>query len=161
MRLHHLLRAVALPAALVLTLLGSTVAAAAEPAPATTGTAVVSGTGRLAAAGAGVVRVRGSFTITGAMNGGSLLVDGIDRTTAIRVTGWTSKTRVDGDSLLYRGVKGTFTVAGRTIRVTISSPQVRFVAYGTGAAHLRGVGVYRVNGGPSIRWPRAGAWIAL
>jgi hypothetical protein len=125
MRLRRLLRAAAIPAALALTLLGSTVAAAAEPAPATSGTAVVSGTGRLAAAGSGVARVRGTFTITGAMNGGSLLIDGIDRTTAIRVTRWTSKTRVDGDTLLYRGVKGTFTVAGRTIRVTITSPQVR------------------------------------
>ena len=161
MRLRQALRAAALPAALALTLLGSSVAAATEPTAAVTGATIVSGTGRIAAAGAGVVRVRGSFTISGAMNGGSLLVDGIDRTTAIRVTGWTSKTRVDADTLLYRGVRGTFTVAGRTIRVTISSPQVRFVAYGTGAAYLRGVGVCRIDGGSSHAWPGAGAWVAL
>jgi hypothetical protein len=106
-----------------------------------------------------VARVRGTFTITGAMSGGSLLVDGIDRTTAIRVTGWTSRTRVDIDSLLYRGVHGTFTVAGRTIRVTISSPRVRFVAYGTGAAYLRGTGTYTANGHGPFPW--AGAWVAL
>jgi hypothetical protein len=158
MRFRHVIRAAALPAALALSLLGTSVAAAAEPSTAT-GSATVVGTGRLSATGSGAAIVRGTFTITGGMRGGSLVIDGIDRTTAIRVTGWTSKVRIDKDTLAYRGVRGTFTVAGRTIRVAISSPKVHFVAYGTGAAHLRGTGTYTANGHGPFRW--ASAWVAL
>ncbi len=56
---------------------------------------------------------------------------------------------------------GTFTIAGRTIRVAITSPHVRFVAAGTGAAWLRGTGTVRVNGASARPWPAAGGWFGL
>jgi hypothetical protein len=159
MRIQHGLRALAIPAALVVGLLGASAVSAAEPSA--SGSVTVVGSGTLAAGGAGVAHVRGTFVITGSMRGGTLVIDGIDRTTAIRVTGWRAKVRIDADTLLYRHVFGSFTVAGRTIRVTITSPATRFVAAGTGAASLRGIGWYRIDGGATHRWTRHGTHFPL
>lgn len=148
-------RALVLPLVLAL-------AVAAPAAAATTGTAAaetqaaIAGTGTLAAKGAGTVRLAGSYVATGSMDGGWLKVTGVTPWTIVRVSGWTSKTRFADGSLLFRGVHGSFYIAGRTIVTTIQSPLVRFVASGHGRAQLVGTGVYYVNGHGPFRWADGG-----
>ena len=146
------------PAALVVALVGAAPAAAAEPGASTTGrTAVVAGSGTLAARGSGVARLGGSYVVVGAMDGGSIRIVGAGPLATIRVTGWTSKTRLADGTLIYRGVHGTFHVAGRTLGTTIASTAMRFIATGHGAAFLRGEGQYWVNGRGPLPWSDPGA----
>ena len=139
--------------------------AAAEPAapgPADPSRAiVVSGTGTIAAQGAGFVRLSGSYVLSGSMRGGSLKVSGVDPGTIVRVGGWTSKTGLRDGSILFRGVTGRFLIAGRTIVTTISSRALRFVASGHGRAVLIGHGTVSVHGRGPIRWPAIGRAVAF
>ena len=157
------LRGIVLPFALVLAIAGPAAAAAASFATTSSATpaTVLAGTGTLAAKGAGTVRLAGSYVAYGAMDGGWLKVTGISAWTVVRVTGWQSKTRFADGSLLFRGVHGSFYVAGRTIATTIQSPLVRFVATGHGRASLVGVGVYYVNGHGPFRLTSVGAGAAF
>ena len=151
-------RVVVIPALVILSLLGASSALAAEPSATTIGpSAVVTGRGVLAAHGAGVARLGGSYALTGSMDGGSLKIVGATRWTSIRVTGWASKTRLADGTLIFRGVHGSFAIAGRTIRTTIESPKMRFVARGHGRAFLRGEGEYWVNGVGPKPWSATGA----
>lgn len=151
-------RAVLVPAIVALSLLGASSATAAEPATSTaTRSVVVAGSGTLAARGAGVVRLAGSYVLVGAMDGGSIRIVGSSPWTTIRVTGWTSKTRLADGTLIFRGVHGSFFVAGRTIITTIESTRVRFVVTGHGRAILRGRGEYWVNGVGPKPWSTPGA----
>ena len=159
-RFSNLLRLVVLPAAIALAIAAPAAAASvsaggarASAAPA----AVVAGRGTLAANGSGYVRLAGSYVLTGSMDGGWLKVSGITPWTVVRVSGWASKTRFADGSLLFRGVHGSFYVAGRTIATTISSPHSRFVATGHGRAVLVGEGVYYVNGHGPFQWADRGA----
>jgi uncharacterized Zn-binding protein involved in type VI secretion len=146
-------RALVVPAALVVSLVGASSVAAAEPGPTTIApTAVVAGTGTLAARGSGVARLGGSYVLVGAMDGGSIRIVGAGPLATVRVTGWASKTRLADGTLIYRGVHGTFHIAGRTIRTTIASTAMRFVATGHGRAVLRGHGRYWVNGVGPFPW---------
>lgn len=149
----------ALPALLVLAIAAPAAAAMAPAsgAPTAATQVVLSGSGTLAAKGRGTVRLAGSYVATGSMDGGWLKVTGVTQWTVVRVTGWTSKTRFADGSLLFRGVHGSFYIAGRTIATTIESPLVRFVATGHGRAALVGTGVYYVNGHGPFRWSDGGA----
>ena len=149
-------RALLLPLVLVLAIVAPA-AAATTATPSADAQAAISGTGTLAAKGAGTVRLAGSYVATGAMDGGWLKVTGITPWTIVRVSGWESKTRFADGSLLFRGVHGSFYIAGRTIATTIQSPLVRFVASGHGRAYLVGTGVYYVNGHGPFRWADGGA----
>ena len=149
-------RALILP--LVLALVIAAPAAAATTSPTTAaGQAAISGTGTLAAKGAGYVRLAGSYVATGSMDGGWLKVTGVTAWTVVRVTGWQSKTCFADGSLLFRGVHGSFYIADRTIVTTIQSPLVRFVASGHGRAYLVGTGIYYVNGHGPFRWSDGGS----
>ena len=148
-------RALLLP--LVLTLaIAAPAAAATTASPTGEAQAAISGSGTLAAKGAGTVRLAGSYVATGSMDGGWLKVIGITPWTVVRVSGWASKTRFADGSLLFRGVHGSFYIAGRSIVTTIQSPLVRFVASGHGRATLVGTGVYYVNGHGPFRWADGG-----
>lgn len=150
-------RAVAIPALLALSLVGASSVAAAEPsAPSQARAIVVAGTGTLAAHGSGVARLAGSYVLVGSMDGGSIRIAGASRWTTIRVTGWTSKTRLADGTLVFRGVHGSFFIAGRTIVTRIESSEVRFVATGHGRAFLRGHGEYWVNGVGPKPWSGPG-----
>lgn len=156
--MRHLARSVrllALPAALAISLASTSVVSAAEPASTTS--TVIQGTGKLAAGGAGYAKVAGSFVLVGSMDGGWVRVSGLAGPDIVRVTGWTSRTRLADGSLLFRGVHGRVYVAGRRIAVAMSGPHIRFVATGHGAAFLKGEGTYRVNGGPAQPWSSGGA----
>jgi hypothetical protein len=155
-------RAMIVPAVLVLTLVASATALAAG-STATTGaggvssrSVIVAGTCTLAARGSGVARLAGSYVLVGSMDGGSLRIVGATAFTTIRVTGWTSKTRYADGTLLYRGVHGSFFIAGRTLRTTITSTGMRFVATGHGRVLLVGRGQYWVNGHGPRPWSTAG-----
>jgi hypothetical protein len=149
----------ALPAILVLAIAApaSAATAPASGAPTATTQVVLAGSGTLAAKGNGTVRLGGSYVATGSMDGGWLKVSGVTTYTIVRVTGWTSKTRFADGSLLFRGVHGSFYIAGRSIVTTIQSSLVRFVATGHGRAALVGTGVYYVNGHGPFRWSDGGA----
>ena len=155
-------RVLMVPALLVLSLVAASTTLAADPAATSSATTtatrsvVVAGTGTLAARGSGVARLAGSYVLVGAMDGGSLRIVGATAYTTIRVTGWTSKTRYADGTLLYRGVHGTFYIAGRTLRTTITSTAMRFVAFGHGHALLIGRGQYWVNGHGPRPWSTAG-----
>ena len=147
-----------LPALLITALVGATGVAAADGSAASSPTtmAVIRGTGLLAARGDGVARLRGSYVITGTLNGGSIRIAGATSRTIIRVHRWTSRTRLVDGTLIFRGVHGTFTIAGRNIVTAISSEHMRFAAAGHGRAVLRGRGQYWVNGhGPKPWSPMA------
>ena len=150
-------RAVAIPALLVLSLVGASSAAAAEPSASSPAhSVVVAGTGTLAARGSGVVRLAGTYALVGTMDGGSIRISGASRWTTIRVTGWASKTRLADGTLVFRGVHGSFFIVGRTIVTRIESSKVRFVATGHGRAFLRGHGQYWVNGVGPKPWSAPG-----
>jgi hypothetical protein len=150
-------RALVIPALLAVSLVGATSALAAEPAATTTTrSVVVAGTGVLAAHGSGVARLGGSYVLVGSMDGGSIKIVGATAFTTIRVTGWASKTRLADGTLIFRGVHGTYYVAGRTIRTTIESTKMRFVAAGHGLALLRGTGEFWVNGHGPFPWSSTG-----
>jgi hypothetical protein len=150
-------RVVMIPALLALSLAGASSALAAEPTPAASDrSVVVAGSGVLAAHGSGLARLGGSYVLAGSMDGGSIRIVGATAWTKIRVTGWASKTRLADGTLIFRGVHGKFHIAGRTIRTTIESPQMRFVATGHGRALLRGRGEYWVNGVGPKPWSTSG-----
>jgi hypothetical protein len=114
------IRAILIPAALVVGLFGASGVAAADD-PAADPAATIAGTGVLAAHGDGHARLAGSYLLTGSLDGGSLTIRGVDRWSTIRVTGWNAKTRLADGTLVYRfgDGDGTFWIAGRTIATTI------------------------------------------
>lgn len=146
------IRAAILPAMLVVGLFGASSVSAAEVAdePGTT----LAGTDVLAAQGDGHARLAGSYTLAGSLQGGTLTIRGVDRLTAIRVTGWVSRTRLADGSLLYRfgDRTGLYAITGRTIATNIESDAMRFTAIGHGRATLVGDGTYWVNGHGPFPW---------
>lgn len=147
------IRAIIVPAILVVGLFGASSVSAAE---ADTDTAAVTfaGTGTLAAQGDGHARLAGRYTLTGSLEGGTLSIRGIDRYTTIRVSGWVSKTRFADGTVLYRfgDRTGHYAIAGRSIVTNIESDAMRFVATGHGRATLLGEGMYWVNGQGPFPW---------
>lgn len=163
MRLHlTVVRGLVLPLVLSLAI-AAPAAAASVSTPAASGgdAAVIAGSGTLAARGTGYVRLAGSYVARGSMDGGWLKVTGVTAWTVVRVSGWESKTRFADGSLLFRGVHGSFYIAGRSIATTLRSPLVRFVATGHGRAYLVGSGVYYVNGHGPFRWADGGSHSAF
>ncbi len=159
-RLAHVARLAIIPF-LVAALAGATLVSAAETAPvepsADATTAVISGTGTLAAHGSGYARLAGSYVLTGSMDGGWIRISGLTAEDTVRVTGWSAKVRLADGTLIFRNVHGSYYVAGRRIVTEISSPAMRFVATGHGRAHLRGEGEYWVNGHGPFPWSSDGA----
>jgi hypothetical protein len=148
------LRATLLPAVLIAGLFGGSTVSAAEDTAAAPSTVTVAGTGVLAAQGDGHARLAGSYLLTGSLDGGTLEIRGIDRWSTIRVTGWLSRTRLAGGSLLYRfgDQTGQYRISGRSLATTIESDAMRFRAAGHGRAVLRGDGSYWVNGRGPLPW---------
>jgi len=153
-RLSTMFRIAVLPAVLSLAVAAPAAVAAADAAP--TSDVVVAGSGTLAAKGTGYVRLAGSYVLNGSRDGGWLKVTGVTPWTVVRVSGWESKTRFADGSLLFRGVHGSFHIAGRSIATAISNPLVRFAATGHDRAHLVGTGIYFVNGHGPFRWADGG-----
>jgi hypothetical protein len=146
---------VALPAALAMTLVATSVVAATGSA--STSATVALATGSLSAGGAGQAKAAGSFVLVGSMDGGWVKVSGLAGPDIVRITGWASRTRLADGSLIFRGVHGTVYVAGRRIAVTLSGAHIRFVATGHGSAFLKGEGTFRLNGDPAQPWSSVGA----
>jgi len=155
-------RAILLPALLVVGLFGASSVAASE-STATIPAATVAGTGVLAAHGDGHARLVGGYLLMGSLDGGSVSIRGIDRWSAIRVTGWTSKTRLVDGTVVYRfGDRiGHFWIAGRTLATNIESDAMRFSAAGHGRATLIGDGSYWVNGRGPFPWSDPGVETAF
>lgn len=152
------LRAILLPAVLVAGLFGASNVSAADDPAVERPTATVAGTGVLAAHGDGHVRLAGSYVLTGSLDGGTLGIRGADRWSSIRVTGWSSKTRLTDGTVIYRftDATGHYRIAGRTIVTTIESDAMRFSAAGHGRASLVGSGSYWVNGRGPLPWTGPG-----
>jgi hypothetical protein len=148
------LRVCLLPAVLIVGLFGASSVSAAEEATAPSSTVTVAGTGVLAAQGDGHARLAGRYVLTGSLEGGTIEIRGIDRSSTIRVTGWLSRTRLAGGALLYRfgDRPGQFSIAGRSLATNIESDAMRFSATGHGRATLRGEGSYWVNGRGPLPW---------
>jgi hypothetical protein len=155
-------RAILLPALLVVGLFGASSVSAAE-ATATPQATTLAGTGVLAAHGDGHARLAGGYLLMGSLDGGSVSIRGIDRWSAIRVTGWTSKTRLADGTVVYRfGDRiGHFWIAGRTLATNIESDAMRFTAAGHGRATLVGDGSYWVNGRGPFPWSDPGVEAAF
>jgi hypothetical protein len=147
---------VLVPVLLVALFGASSVSAAEDPAP--TPSATVAGLGRLAATGDGEALLVGSYFLAGSLEGGSLTVRGVERRSIIRVTGWTSKTRLADGSVVYRfgDHHGLYRIAGRSLTTTIESDAMRFRAAGRGRATLTGDGSYWVNGRGPLPWADPG-----
>jgi len=155
-------RAILLPALLVVGLFGASSVSAAE-ATATPQATTVAGTGVLAAHGDGHARLAGGYLLVGSLDGGSVSIRGIDRWSAIRVIGWTSKTRLADGTVVYRFADriGHFWIAGRTLATNIESDAMRFTAAGHGRATLVGDGSYWVNGRGPFPWSDPGVEAAF
>jgi hypothetical protein len=152
------LRAIVLPALLVVGLFSASGVSAAEDPTGAAPAATVAGTGVLTASGDGHVRLAGSYLLTGSLDGGSLSIRGVDRWSIVRVTGWVSKTRLADGTVVYRfGERtGQYRIAGRTLATTIESESIRFTAAGHGRATLVGSGSYWVNGRGPLPWSDPG-----
>ena len=153
------IRAILLPALLVVGLFSASSVSAADDPSTAAPTATVAGTGVLAAHGDGRARLVGSYLLTGSLDGGSITIRGIDRWSTIRVTGWNAKTRLADGTIIYRfgDGGGQFWIAGRTLATSIESHAMRFTAAGHGRATLVGDGSYWVNGHGPFPWTDAGA----
>lgn len=151
-------RAILLPAVLIAGLFGASSVSAADDPAVERPAATVAGSGVLAAHGDGHVRLAGSYVLTGSLDGGTLGIRGVDRWSSIRVTGWSSKTRLADGTVVYRFADGTghYRIAGRTIVTTIESDAMRFSAAGHGRASLVGSGSYWVNGRGPLPWTESG-----
>lgn len=151
-------RAILLPAVLIAGLFGATTVSAADGPTTSPASPTVAGSGVLAAEGDGHVRLAGSYILAGSLDGGTLRVHGVDRASIVRVTGWTSKTRLADGTVVYRfaDATGHFWIAGRTIATTIESHAMRFSAAGHGRAWLVGTGSYWVNGRGPNPWTEPG-----
>jgi hypothetical protein len=147
-------RAIVAMATLVFGLFGASSVSAAEPSTTSVPPPTVAGSGVLTAHGDGHVRLGGSYVLVGSLDGGTLRIDGAGRLSTVRVTGWTSKTRLADGSLIYRfrDASGHFLIAGRTIVTRIESHAMRFTAGGHGRAWLIGAGTYWVNGRGPFMW---------
>jgi len=158
-----LFRAILLPAVLVVGLFGASNVAAADDPTAAPSATTVAGTGVLAAQGDGHVRLAGGYLLTGSLDGGSITIRGIDRWSTIRVTGWTSKTRLADGTVVYRfgDRTGQFWISGRTLATNIESDAMRFTAAGHGRATLDGDGSYWVNGRGPFPWSDPGVEAAF
>ena len=152
------IRAIVLPALLVVGLFSASGVSAAEDPTATAPAATVAGTGLLTASGDGHVRLAGGYVLTGSLDGGSLSIRGIDRWSIVRVTGWVSKTRLADGTIVYRfGERtGQYRISGRTLATNIESDAIRFTAAGHGRATLVGAGSYWVNGRGPLPWSDPG-----
>ena len=156
-------RAILLPLMLVAGLFGASSVSAAEDPAATPPAATVAGTGVLAAHGDGNARLAGSYLLVGSLTGGSITIRGVDRWSAIRVTGWSSKTRLEDGAVVYRfgDHAGRFWIAGRSLATTIESDAMRFRVVGHGRATLVGDGEYWVNRRGPLPWTDPGVEAAF
>lgn len=147
-------RAILLPAVLIVGLFGASSVSATDDPAVTAPAVTVAGTGVLTADGDGHARLAGSYLLVGSVDGGSLSIRGIDRWSTIRVTGWNSKTRMADGTIVYRfgDGAGRFWIAGRTLATNIESHAMRFTAAGHGRATLVGDGSYWVNGHGPFPW---------
>jgi hypothetical protein len=147
-------RASVIPAVLLVGLFSASTASAADATTTTPSSVTVAGTGVLAAQGDGHARLAGSYLLTGSLDGGTIEIRGIDRWSAIRVTGWIAKTRLADGTLVYRfgDRSGQYWIAGRSLVTIIESDAMRFRAAGHGRATLRGEGSYWVNGRGPLPW---------
>jgi hypothetical protein len=152
-------RAILLPAVLIAGLFGATSVSAADDPAVQVPAVTVAGSGVLAAQGDGQARLAGSYLLTGSLDGGTLRIRGVDRWSTIRVTGWSSKTRLADGTIFYRFADGSghYWIAGRTLVTTIESHAIRFSAAGHGRASLVGIGSYWVNGRGPLPWTEPGA----
>lgn len=117
-----------------------------EPAPRTT-------SARLEVDGAGTVALRGRFVVFGVLAGGSLLV--------VTDRAGDGKLTVDGEPVALRKRKakrirarGRIYITGRNVVIKAQSKDLTLSVAGRGYALLRGVGVFRLNDGPSFEWDR-------
>jgi hypothetical protein len=153
------LRAIVLPAVLVLGLFAAGPVSAADPATPAARPPTVAGTGVLMAQGDGHARLAGSYVLAGSLDGGTLRIEGAGVLSRIRVTGWTSRSRLADGTLVYRfdDAHGRFRIGGRTIVTSIESHSMRFGAAGHGRAWLVGTGTYWANGHGPFPWTAPGA----
>jgi hypothetical protein len=159
----HRLRIAVASAVLLVGLFGGGAVAAAEATSSSPPPPTVAGRGILSAEGDGTARLAGGYVLAGSLDGGTLAIRGLDRWSRVRVTGWTSKTRLDDGTIEYRfgDATGKFWIAGRTLVTTIESDAIRFRAVGHGRATLVGAGSYWVNGRGPLPWTDPGAEAAF
>jgi len=158
-RVLRLVGAAAIPAALAVALVGVPAVAAIEPAP-TSAPAPAALTldpvpGGLAAFGHGSARIHipQDGSVTGKMTLGRLRVRGAD---AVTVEAYASRETLKDGSVLYRGVRGSFSVTGRTFTVWLAGDDLRITATGDGIALLKGHGKFRVDDRPIRGWTLRG-----
>jgi len=158
-RLLRLMGAAAIPTALVVALVGVPAAAAVEPAP-TPSPAPAALTldpvpGGLAAFGHGSARIHipQDGNVTGKMTLGRLRVRGAD---AVTVEAYARRETLKDGSVLYRGVRGSFSVSGKTFTLWLAGDDLRFAATGDGIAFLRGHGKFRVDARSIRGWTLRG-----
>ena len=158
-RLLRLMGAAAIPAALAVALVGVPAVTAVEPAPtrapapaALTLDPVPAG---LAAFGHGSARIHipQDGNVTGKMTLGRLRVRGAD---AVIVEVYASRATLKDGSVLYRGVRGSFSASGKTFTLWLAGDDLRFAATGDGVALLKGHGKFRVDGRISRGWTLRG-----
>jgi hypothetical protein len=153
------LRAILVPAVLVLGLFAASSVSAAEAATPAARPPTIAGSGVLTAQGDGHVRLAGSYVLAGSLDGGTLRIEGAGVVSSIRVTGWISKTRLADGTLVYRfgDATGHFLIGGRTIVTSIESHSLRISAAGHGRAWLIGTGTYWANGHGPFPWTEPAA----
>jgi hypothetical protein len=158
-RLARLVGAAAIPALLALAIIGVPAVAAVEPSPAPSpAPAAVTldpVPGGLAAFGHGSARIHipQDGNVTGKMTVGRLRVRGAD---AVLVEAFASRETLKDGSVLFRGVRGPFSVTGRTFTLWLAGDDLRLAATGDGIAFLKGHGRFRVDGRALRGWTLRG-----
>ena len=131
-------------------------ASAATPPPSTVApSAVVAGRGLLTAHGTGVVAVKGLMDLHATAAEGILLVKDPNGDARVDVDGYGGKGQWNGVDV-YWGFHGHVHIVGRDVGVMIIGRDIDLGVIGRGWAFLRGIGTYRVNGGPPQPWTDAG-----
>lgn len=138
----------AILAAVVLSLLAGSAMAQGQQEPTQRTTSA-----RLEVDGAGTVVLRGRFVVFGVLASRSRLV--------VTDRAGDAKLAVNGEPVALRKRKakriraqGRIYIAGRNVVIRAQSKDLTLSVAGRGRALLRGVGVFRLNDGPSFEWDR-------
>lgn len=109
------------------------------------GSADLSGTGKLTASGTGKATISGDVEVEIIAKSGVLTITDYDGNAKVDVTGYGTKEDIGDDVVRYSGFDGTASISGSSVTVVILGDDIELTSKGTGSVVLRGYGTYDVE----------------
>ncbi len=109
------------------------------------GSADLSGTGKLTASGNGMATMSGNMEVEISAHSGVLTITDYDDNAEVDVTGYGTKEDMGNGTVRYSGFYGTAGIRGSSVTVVILGDDIELTSKGTGSVLLRGYGTYDVE----------------